>query len=232
MLFAGSAVLISLCGMFLMGLAFMNGLAIGAITGVLMMMAASLTLLPAFLAIVGRRVNTTTRAALGAVTLFIQHRPWPVLVGATGFLILLTVPLFSIRLGFGDTGNLPERQTARRAYDLLATGFGPGIGGPIIVTVAGDAAGNQVRLDEFASTIAAADGVATAPAPQVSPMAPDLALIQVFPAQSPQDAATEQLVNDLRNDIIPASGLDTRRSAAGPPAASTSRTIWAAGSQF
>jgi RND superfamily putative drug exporter len=268
-LFAGTAVLISLCGMFLMGLAFMNGLAVGAITGVLMMMAASLTLLPAFLAIVGRRVNDTTRAALAAVAIFIvgaivavtvksfavfgigvvlaiavfalsfavrslrvtiphrppkpneetfwykwsrfiQHRPWPVLVGATGFLVLLTLPLFSIRMGFGDTGNLPERQTARRAYDLLADGFGPGIGGPIIVTVAGDAAADQPRLQAFADTIAGTDGVAQTPPPQVSPMAPDLALIQVFPAQTPQDAATERLVNDLRDTIIPASGLNAK----------------------
>jgi RND superfamily putative drug exporter len=120
------------------------------------------------------------------------------------------VPLFSIRMGFGDTGNLPERQTARRAYDLLAEGFGPGIGGPIIVTVAGDAATDQARLDEFAATIATADGVSVAPPPQVTPIAPDLALIQVFPAQTPQDEATERLVKDLRNDIIPASGLDAK----------------------
>jgi putative drug exporter of the RND superfamily len=268
-LFAGTAVLISLCGMFLMGLAFMNGLAIGAITGVLMMVAASLTLLPAFLAIIRTRVNETTRAALAAVSLFIlgavvgivtgsfpifgigvllavvvyaasfkvrslrrtiphrahkpndqtfwykwsrvvQHRPWPVLIGATGFLVLLTVPLFSIRMGFGDTGNLPETQTARRAYDLLAEGFGPGVGGPIIVTVTGDAAADMPRLQAFADTIAQADGVAQTPPPGVAPLAPGLALIQVFPAQTPQDAATENLVNDLRNDIIPASGLDAK----------------------
>jgi RND superfamily putative drug exporter len=284
-LFAGSAVLISLCGMFLMGLAFMNGLAVGAITGVLMMMAASLTLLPAFLAIVGTRVNETTRGALIAVVAFIlgaiagvvagnaaiflvgllptviillwrtkdglwrallkrpaplpypkaltarlphrhpkpndqtfwfkwsrfiQHRPWPVLIGAAGFLVLLTVPLFSIRLGFGDTGNLPEKQTARRAYDLLAEGFGPGVGGPIIVTITGDAVSDMPRLQQFAATIGAADGVATSPPPQVVPMAPDLALIQVFPAQTPQDAATENLVSELRDEMIPASGLDAK----------------------
>ena len=268
-LFAGTAVLISLCGMFLMGLAFMNGLAVGAITGVLLMMAASITLLPAFLSICGTRVNGTTRAALLAVVIFIlgaivgvvskhpapflaavvlaivvyavsfkvpalrqllphrhpkpndqtfwykwsrfiQHRPWPVLVGAAGFLILLTVPLFSIRLGFGDTGNLPERQTARRAYDLLAEGFGPGVGGPIIVTVTGDAAGDQAALDAFAADLAAADGVAQAPPPQVAQLAPELALIQVFPAQTPQDAETEQLVKTLRSEIIPASGLDAK----------------------
>jgi RND superfamily putative drug exporter len=268
-LFAGTAVLISLFGMFLMGLAFVNGLAIGAITGVLMMMAASLTLLPAFLAIVRERVNHTTRAAAGAVGLFIigaivgvvtenpmpflvglilaialyavsfavralrdpipqrtpkpndqtfwykwsrvvQHRPWPVLIGATSFLVLLTVPLFSIRLAFGDTGNLPEKQTARRAYDLLADGFGPGVGGPIIITVAGDAASDQPQLQAFASALAGADGVASAPPPQVVPLTPDLALVQVFSAETPQSEATENLVNALRDDIIPASGLDAK----------------------
>ena len=59
----------------------------------------------------------------------IQHRPWPFLVGGVLVLAALALPLFSIRLGFGDTGNLKEEQTARRAYDLLAEGFGPGSNG-------------------------------------------------------------------------------------------------------
>ena len=268
-LFAGTAVLISLCGMFLMGLAFMNGLAVGAIAGVLLMVAASLTFLPAFLAITRRRVNETTRAALIAVVIFIigaivavitesfpifglglvlaigvyalsfavkslrqliphrhpkpneqtfwykwsrfiQHRPWPVLVGAAGLLVLLTVPLFSIRMNFGDTGNLPERQTARRAYDMLAEGFGPGTGGPLFITVAGDAASDQARLDEFAATIGATEGVAATPPPFVSQLSPDLAMIQVVPAETPQDAKTADLVKELREEVIPASGLDAR----------------------
>jgi RND superfamily putative drug exporter len=268
-LFAGMSVLISLCGMFLMGLPFMNGLAVGAITGVLMMVAASLTLLPAFLAITGERVNDTTRAALAAVAVFIlgaiigvltedpmpflvgvvvaigvyavsfavswlrrpiphlrtrpaeqtfwykwsrvvQHRPWPVLVGAAGFLVLLTVPLFSIRLGFGDTGNLPESQTARRAYDLLAEGFGPGIAGQIIVTVDGPGATDQAALEALVAEIGQLDGVAQSPPPQLVPMTDDLALITIYPAQTPQDAETADLVRELRDDVIPASGLDGR----------------------
>jgi RND superfamily putative drug exporter len=267
-LFAGTAVLISLFGMFLMGLAFMNGLAVGAITGVLVMMLGSVTLLPAFLAIFGRRINATTRVALASVVIFIvgaivgvvtknpipflmglvvaivvyavsfaipamrvalphrhqkpndqtfwykwsrviQHRPWPVLVGAVGILVLLTIPLFSIRLSFGDTGNLPERQTARRAYDLLAEGFGPGIGGPIVITVTGDAASDQATLDSFTATLASTEGVAPVP-PTAVPLAPDLALIQIFPDSSPQEQETTDLVNRLRDDVIPASGLDAR----------------------
>jgi len=268
-LFAGTAVLISLCGMFLMGLAFMNGLAIGAIVGVLMMMAVSLTLLPAFLAICGRRVNETSRAALIAVTVFIigsivgvvtsnpapflgalllaivvyalsfivkswrtplphraqkpreqafwykwsrlvQHRPWPMLVAGVAILGFLTIPLFSIRLGFGDTGNLPERQTARRGYDMLAEGFGPGIGGRTVITVAGPAASDQAALDSFTAQLAATDGVAASPPPTAIQLTPDLAIVQLYPSTSPQDEATTQLVQRLRDDVIPASGLDAR----------------------
>jgi RND superfamily putative drug exporter len=268
-IFAGTAVLISLCGMFLMGMAFMNGLAVGAIAGVLMMMAVSITLLPAFLAICGRRVNDTTRAALIAVTIFIigsivgvltenpapfliglvlalvvylgsfavkslrtplphraqkpreqtfwfkwsrlvQRRPWPMLTAGVGILLLLTIPLFSIRLGFGDTGNLPERQTARRAYDMLAEGFGPGIGGRTVITVAGPEASDQPRLQAFAASLAEVEGVAASPPPAVIPLSDELAMVQLFPSTSPQDEATSDMVERLRDDVIPASGLDAR----------------------
>ena len=268
-LFAGSAVLISLCGMFLMGMAFMNGLAVGAIAGVLMMMAVSVTLLPAFLAISGRRVNDTSRAALIAVTVFIvgsilgvvtanpapflaallvalvvyalsflvkswrkpiphraqkpreqqfwfkwsrlvQHRPWPMLAAGVAILVFLTIPLFSIRLGFGDTGNLPETQTARRAYDMVAEGFGPGIGGWTVITVAGPEASDQAALDAFVAELAATEGVAQSPPPFAQQITPDLAMIQLYPTTSPQDEETTQLVQRLRNEVIPASGLDAR----------------------
>ena len=113
--------LISLCGMFLMGMAFMNGLAIGAIVGVLLMMAVSLTLLPAFLAICGRRVNETTRAALIAVTIFIigsivgvlSADPMPFLIG-----LLIAVGVYvvsfcvrSLRTPLPHRAKKPNEQT-------------------------------------------------------------------------------------------------------------------------
>ena len=79
----------------------------------------------------------------------IQHRPWPFLVGGVLVLVALALPLFSIRLGFGDTGNLKEEQTARRAYDLLADGFGPGSNGPLVLVSTDPAAS--------AETVAAVD---------------------------------------------------------------------------
>ena len=140
----------------------------------------------------------------------VQHRPWPMLVAGVAILGFLTIPLFSIRLGFGDTGNLPETQTARRAYDMVAEGFGPGIGGWTVITVSGPEASDQAALDAFTAQLAATEGVADTPPPVAQQITPDLAMIQLYPTTSPQDEATTELVQRLRDDVIPASGLDAR----------------------
>ncbi len=64
-------------------------------------------------------------------------------------LVILAIPLFGIRLGFGDYGNYPEDKTVRRAYDLLAEGFGPGTNGPLFVTVEGETASDPDALGAF-----------------------------------------------------------------------------------
>ena len=263
-IFAGITVIISLLGLFVMGLAFARGLAMGAIIGVLLMMIASISLLPALLAMVGRKINLTSRAALISMlsfvaiaffsvadeslpifltavgvaiaimvvsfaipalrkplperkvkpkettfwyrwSRFIQRRPWPAALGATALLLVLAAPLLSIRLGFGDNGNAPEHTTVRKAYDMLAEGFGPGFNGPLYITVQGDTASTPEALQGFADSLTALDAVVIA---QGVPLTDDLALVIAYPTTAPQDAATTQLVNDLRNDIIPSLGVD------------------------
>jgi RND superfamily putative drug exporter len=265
-LFAGVTVIISLMGLSLMGLSFVQGIAIAASIGVLLMILGSLTLLPALLGWIGTRIDHTTRAALGAVALgvigaffgvltkqagififgmlaavvlfassffikalrkevprrqepvneqrmwyrwsrFIQHRPWPSLLGAAGLLIVLAIPLFGIRLGFGDYGNYNEDQTVRRAYDLLAEGFGPGTNGPMFITVEGEAASDQAALGAFVDELNNTENVATA---FPTPINDTLALVIVNPQSAPQDAETSTLVNHLRDEVIPASGLDAK----------------------
>jgi putative drug exporter of the RND superfamily len=265
-LFAGITVIISLMGLFLMGLSFVQGIALAASLGVLMMMLGSLTLLPALLGWIGTRIDHTTRAALGAVALgvagaffglvtkqegififgmlaavglfvasffvkslrkeiphrhepvkeqrlwyrwsrLIQRRPWPPLIGATALLVILAIPLFGIRLGFGDYGNYPEDKTVRRAYDLLAEGFGPGTNGPLFVTVEGETASDPDALGAFVDTIAGTENVATA---FPTPINDSLALVIVNPESAPQDAETTSLVNHLRDDVLPASGVDAQ----------------------
>jgi RND superfamily putative drug exporter len=120
---------------------------------------------------------------------------------------VLAIPLFGIRLGFGDYGNYNEDQTVRRAYDLLAEGFGPGTNGPMFITVEGEAASDEAALGAFVNELNNTENVATA---FPTPINESLALVIVNPESAPQDAETATLVNHLRDDVIPASGLDAK----------------------
>ncbi len=267
-IFAGITVIISLLGLFVMGLAFARGLAIGAVIGVLVMMIASITLLPSLLAMVKHRIDVTTRAALIALSIFVvvtffavvshsiplflgaivaavvvtlasflikplrtpipqrtrkpkdqtfwyrwsrlvQRRPWTSAIAATAILLVLSAPLATIRLGFGDNGNAPESTTVRRAYDMLAEGFGPGFNGPLFITVQGDTASNPDALGSFVETIKGVDGIAFA---QSAPASADgsLSLVIAYPTTAPQDEATTSLIKTLRNDVIPQTGVEAK----------------------
>jgi RND superfamily putative drug exporter len=128
----------------------------------------------------------------------VQHRPWPAALGGLAALLLLAVPVLSLRLGFSDEGNYPADTTTRKAYDLLARGFGPGFNGPLlVVSQLGDAAG---VAEEVTTALQADDGVA-----RVVPIAPPgspLTMWQVFPVSAPQDEATDRLVHRLRDDVL------------------------------
>ena len=145
-LVAGATVVISLLGLFLMGLPYLYGAALAAMLAVLIVMAASITLLPALLGFMGRRVNALripgnaasagrpragARGALGARR--------AASAGACGacsrhvLLLALALPVTGLRLGFPDAGNDREGTTTREAYDMIARGFGPGANGPLLV---------------------------------------------------------------------------------------------------
>ncbi len=145
-LFAGSTVVISLIGLFVLQLPFLQGLAVGTIAAVLLVMVAALTLLPAMLGFAGRaidRLHVPKLLQTGAKpapdsfwyrwSRMIQRRAWISAVLALAVLVTLALPLFSMRLAFTDAGNDPTSLTTRQAYDLLAEGFGPGFNGPLVV---------------------------------------------------------------------------------------------------
>jgi RND superfamily putative drug exporter len=215
-LFAGMTVVIALLGMFLMDLAFVRGLSIAAILAVLLTMCAALTLLPALLGFAGRNIDRfglphrEEKAGEVHRTLWwrwsrvIQAHPWPALVLSAGLLLLLTVPLLSMRLGFGDAGNRPETDTSRQAYDLLSEGFGPGFNGSILVVAEGKNGSPPAASDlaALAERLDATEGVASVTEPQLLEDT-NLALINVFPETAPQDEETTQLVHRLRNEAIP-----------------------------
>ena len=142
--FAGTTVVISLLGLFLMGVDFVNGMALGTSVTVAIVMLASITLLPALLGFAGRtidRFSVRRRKEPKPVeqtmwyrwSRVVQHRPWPAAIGGLAFLIVLAIPLLSMRLAFPDSGANPKADTSRQAYDLVADGFGAGFNGPLVL---------------------------------------------------------------------------------------------------
>jgi RND superfamily putative drug exporter len=115
-------------------------------------------------------------------------------------LITLAIPMFSIRLGAADQGNDPSSLTTRRAYDLLAKGFGPGFNGPILLAADLGSTTTRAAVAGFADTLRSDPDVAFATPPTIN-AAGDAALVTVIPKGAPQDRSTEGLVHRLRAEI-------------------------------
>jgi RND superfamily putative drug exporter len=139
----------------------------------------------------------------------IQRHPWPALILSAGLLIVLTIPVFSMRLGFADAGNRQETDTTRRAYDLLSDAFGPGFNGPIYVLVdTREGTDDPAAVSALKAEMEATEGVAAVADPQPFEGA-DVTFVTVFPDSSPQDKENSELVHRLRNEAIPAVAATT-----------------------
>jgi putative drug exporter of the RND superfamily len=214
-LIAGVTVVVSLLGLFFMGVSYLRGVALSAGLAVLVVMTAAVTLLPAVLAFAGERVNRLRIPGL-AWTLrppgpnapaarwsrFVQRRPWPAAIVGTAILLGLAAPVLGLRLGFPDAGNDQSDTTTRQAYDLIARGFGPGANGPLLIAV--DLPGRDAvqELPALVGRLRREPGVGFVSPPRINARG-DAALIAVLPRTSPQDEATEELVHRVRDDILP-----------------------------
>ena len=180
-------------------------------------MLSALTLLPALLGFFGRHVLSRREqrrlAAEGphAPELagqwmrwaqLVQRRPWWALATSIGIMVALALPVFSLRLGVSDEGNDPASTTTRKAYDLLAAGFGPGFNGPFQVAVDTRQPSGPPVVAALEQTLRTQPGVA-AVAPAVYGPSRSAAIIQLYPTTSPQDAATSDLLKRLRDNVIP-----------------------------
>jgi RND superfamily putative drug exporter len=201
--FAGCTVIIALLGLVVLGLGSLQGVAVAVAATVLVTMVASLTLLPALLAIFGRRIERALRrrarrrpAGDGAGWRrwagFVQRRPWLAAVLPAAAVLALAVPALDMRLGFADAGNDPPESTSRQGYDLLAEGFGPGFNGPLLVVVDGDGQ----AVDALQRTLAQTDGVAAS-------FPTGESTVIVMPETAPQAEATTELVDRLRERALP-----------------------------
>ena len=214
-LFAGITVIISLMGMMLLGLPFLYGVATAAAIAVLCTMIAALTLLPALLAMVGGWVNRVRIPFLGSGARSIdesswwfrwsgriQRRPWVAALISGGLLIALCIPTLSLRLGSNDAGTDPAGTTTREAYDLLAEGFGPGFNGPFVIAAELPQKGNDEALEDLRTQLKSEEGVKEVTDVALNPNK-TVGVFQVYPTTSPQSAATTDLLDHIRGEVIP-----------------------------
>ena len=218
---AGATVVIAVLGLALTGLPYMYGVAISASLAVLVVMVAAVTLLPAFLSYLGPNVDRlrlpfmrrkSKKPAGGESPAArwshaVQRRPWTAAIAASAILIALAIPALDMRLGFPDAGNDPPSTMTRQSYDLNTEGFGPGSNGPLVIAADLPDASGKAKVDALAKQLEGEDGVAFVAPPRFNE-AGDAAIITVIPTGSPQDAATEQLVQRLREDVVPQSGVN------------------------
>jgi RND superfamily putative drug exporter len=220
-LFAGVIVCIAMLGMFALGVNFLYGVAIAAAVAVSFTVLASLTLLPALLALFGNgvlrrrerralregRLRTSDESAAWARwSGWMAARPGLFAALATGAMVLIAIPFLSMRLGSADQGSDPAGSTTRVAYDLLAKGFGPGYNGPLQLVAEISSPAQRVAFARAVRDVAATPGVVGSTPVRVYPgvdgHAP-VALANVYPKGSPQDASTSQLLDRVRSSVVP-----------------------------
>jgi RND superfamily putative drug exporter len=214
-IFAGLTVAISVTGLAFFGLDFVTKLGIGSALGVLTTVLIANSLLIAVLAKLGHKVDRlkvpflrpiddseaarhNTLIARWGRWVTAHHKPVFVVLLVAGIVLAGTSAL--VRLGASDQGTQPTNQTARRAYDLLAEGFGPGFNGPIPIVV--DVNGGSQVPQRVYDGVRGLKGVASVAEPQFNDKK-TVAIVFVTPNSAPQDEATGQLVDRLRNDVVP-----------------------------
>jgi putative drug exporter of the RND superfamily len=217
-LIAGGTVIVSMLGLFLLGLDYMNGVALSASLAVLVVMVASVTLLPALLGFAGHRVDRLRIPLLGRRAARasdrgeyasrwsrgVQGRPWTAIAAGTAVLLVLAVPATDLRLGFPDAGNNREGQTTRVAYDLMAEGFGEGTNGQLTLATDLPTPSAERELGAAIREIESLPDVASVSEPRVNEQG-DAAVVMITPTTSPQSDTTADLVEELRGAVLPAS---------------------------
>lgn len=218
-LVAGSTVIVAILSLYLIGIRFVASIGLAATITVATTLLASVTLLPALLGFAGPNLDRwrirlfhhhgteDAESWWHRWAIWVQHHRWSAFAASLLVLGVMAVPLFSMRMGTADAGSNPTSSTTRRAYDLVAEGFGPGFNGPLLVTVedpGGLTSGpGRARLDALVGELRNGTPGVKAVAPPTLNEAGDTATVPVIPETSPQDRRTEALVHHIRDVTVP-----------------------------
>ena len=204
-LFAGLTVIIALVGLGIAGIPFLATMGIFAAVAVAIEVLLAITLLPALLGFMGDRLRpkasgkaesfNASRWWVGVVT----KRPLVTVLVVVAGLGALALPAANLHLALPNSGHNAPEAADRQTFDIISEKFGVGFNGPLVIT------GNIVEstdpmgvIDAIRADVEAVEGVdmvaMAVPNPNVDTM-----LIQVVPTTGPDDPATEQLVQRLRD---------------------------------
>jgi RND superfamily putative drug exporter len=213
---AGLIVMVAIAGLLVIGIPLIGKMGIGAAIGVATVVVSALTILPIMIGALQRWLkpkkleHVLPSKAFGKWGEKVTARPWVAIVAGVLVLLVFASPLLNMRLGQPDDGNQPESKTQRVAYDLISEGFGPGTNGPFLIAVdipKGDP-DNKAQLDGLSAALNETDGVTFASPAEISEDG-EMATIFLIPDTSPQDAATSDLLENLRSKVIPEATADT-----------------------
>ena len=207
---AGAIVVVAIAGLLATGIPFVGRMGIGSAIIIAMVAVGAVTVLPTLMGAFARRLrpkrpeHVAPSRSFGRWAGVITRRPLAAAIAGGLVLVLLAVPFASLRLGQPDDGNDSPGSTTRVAYDRLAEGFGPGFNGPLVLAATTPAGGSgQATLTQVERAVAADRDVAVVSPARLSP-AGDAAVLNVIPKSSPQDERTTELVERLRDDVLPA----------------------------
>jgi RND superfamily putative drug exporter len=207
---AGLIVMLAIAGLLVIGIPFIGKLGLGAAIAVGGVVVSAITILPIMMGAFGRWLTPKKPAHVRPSAGFerwatrITAKPWLSIAAGVVLLLIFADPVTQLRLGQPDDGNQPEGKLQRVAYDRLSEAFGKGSNGPFFIAVdtADGAQRHQADLDKLSKAIAGTQGVA-----QAAPAQPSedgkMAVIFAIPTSAPQDKATSELLDRLRQDTIP-----------------------------
>jgi RND superfamily putative drug exporter len=217
-LFAGGTVCIALLGLLTLGQGFLDGLAFAAAITVACTVLAAVTLLPALFGVLGLRVLSRRLRSVGPGhargesgmwarwSRTVSRFPAVLAAAAVAVMVVVSLPVLHLRLGFADASNDPTSATSYKAYEMVADGFGPGFNGPLFLVAQTRSAADRAALDRLDRALTAVPGVAAVQAgsaPAAPGTGPAVEVTQVVPATAPEAQATSTLITLLRNTVIP-----------------------------
>ncbi|UQA92521.1 MMPL family transporter [Streptomyces halobius] len=228
-LVSGCTVIVALAGLWASGISFVGKLGAAAALTVVTAVLSALTLTPALLGLIGRRIDryrvrtpvaekapgtaSESKGGWHRYSQRIERRPWWFLAAGLVVVGILAIPLFFIRIGhIGDNAD-PTSFTDRRAHDLMSSAFGPGSNGPLTVVIDGTSVPPTDRntlVQQVTGALTGLPGTASVSPVRTTPDGNVLSAT-VIPSASPQAGSTTALVNHLKDTVLP-------KAVAGTPA--------------